>query len=191
MPTFVGICPATNSHKFYYNLIEMATTADVFDHLKVLYEKYRATTDMDLRGLFFSPQCVQICRTNPDYAATSREGIVEYMRESHDFVPSKGHYTIRPLRDDEFTFETDDVVAPTGLTSAILEQRAKAENWVGTRVDLWWEAAEEKNEILVKVQYWWRKEQDEWLQVLHDIMYMGPLDGTEGQEGQVFDCVEK
>ena len=61
------------------------------------------------------------------------------------------------------------------------------------RVDLWDEGGEEDG-LLVKVQYWWRFEEipehergDEqamgWRQCLHDIMYLGPKDGTEGEDG--------
>ena len=49
---------------------------------------------------------------------------------------------------------------------------------------LWFDDGFEKD-ILVKVRYWWRKEGGEWLQILHDIMYMGPRDGTEGSDGEL------
>lgn len=45
------------------------------------------------------------------------------------------------------------------------------------RVDLW---DSDPKALLVKVQYWWRVEGGEWLQILHDILYIGPRDGTEG-----------
>jgi hypothetical protein len=63
------------------------------------------------------------------------------------------------------------------------------------RVDLWDEGGEDEG-LLVKVQYWFRLEEtlerqrvmgdDGWMgwkQCLHDITYLGPKDGTEGQEG--------
>lgn len=37
--------------------------------------------------------------------------------------------------------------------------------------------------MLLKVQSWWREGQPQWLQILHDIMYLGQQDVTEGQEG--------
>ncbi|KAK1758941.1 hypothetical protein QBC47DRAFT_449637 [Echria macrotheca] len=162
--------------------------AAVTDHLKNLYSQYRNTGPIDDRAVFFSPECMQICKPNPSYAATNRNTIVRYLHEAAKdmdaVAASKGLYTIRPLRQDETTFETDEVVAPTGMTSSMLRQRAIAEEWVGMRVDLWWPGDEG---LLVKVQYWWRREGKEWVQILHDIMYMGPCDGTEGKDGDVLE----
>lgn len=107
---------------------------------------------------------------------------------------STGHYTIRPLRESEYEFELEAATAAVGLTPAELRARAEAEGWIGMRVDLWDEGS--KAGLLVKVKYWWRLEAiaDEggladdgggkgWRQCLHDIMYLGPRDGTEGEEG--------
>ncbi|KAK3984546.1 hypothetical protein QBC44DRAFT_336860 [Cladorrhinum sp. PSN332] len=172
----------------------MASTSkkEITDHLKTLYSSYRDTTDIDAKGLFFSTECMQICRPNPSYAATNRETIVRYVREASEggvggeSLGAKEGRTARPLRDDEFGFGTDEAVtAPVGLTITELKEKARKEGWVGLRVDLWFydEEQPEKDGLLVKVQYWWRKEGDEWFQILHDIMYMGPLDGTQGTEG--------
>lgn len=98
------------------------------------------------------------------------------------------YYTIRPLLPSEHTFGTAVATAAIGLTPAALAASAEAEGWIGMRVDMWDEGSEEG--LLVKVQYWWRleAERDEedgkvWRQCLHDIMYLGPRDGTEGTEG--------
>lgn len=104
------------------------------------------------------------------------------------------YYTIRALLPSEHSFGSDAATAAIGLTSAALAARAEAEGWVGMRVDLWDEGSEDG--LLVKVQYWWRlevvgeegdvgEEQDGkvWKQCLHDIMYLGLRDGTEGREG--------
>ncbi|EHK20849.1 uncharacterized protein TRIVIDRAFT_202469 [Trichoderma virens Gv29-8] len=181
------------------------TSFDLTSHLKQLYAAYRHTKDISLKGNFFSPTCSQVCRPKPSFAARNRETIVGYLHASADKGTSlsssstevgdkpskKGYYTIRPLREDEFEFGTDEHVAPAGFaTVGELKQKAKAEGWVGMRVDLWDE--EEGKEgfegtLLVKVQYWWRKEEDGWIQILHDIMYLGPRDGTEGSEGEVLE----
>jgi hypothetical protein len=92
--------------------------------------------------------------------------------------------TIRPLREDEFEFKSNEIVAPIGFTCLGLKQKAEKEGWVGARVDLWFDVSHDRG-ALVKVKYWWRKEGDEWLQILHDIMYMGPRDGTEGTDGEI------
>lgn len=110
------------------------------------------------------------------------------------------YYTIRPLHPSEHTFGTELATSAIGLTSSALENMSQREGWVGMRVDLWDEGSEEG--LLVKVQYWWRLEtvSDEggvgdkgvegeerdgkvWRQCLHDIVYLGPRDGTEGTEG--------
>ncbi|KAK2011961.1 hypothetical protein LZ32DRAFT_692233 [Colletotrichum eremochloae] len=177
---------------------------DLVTHLKMIYRSYRHTSDIDAKGAFFSSSCYQICRPNPSFAARDRDTIVGYL---HDHAPKtttatgaketpdrKGFYTIRPLRDDEYEFGTDEHVAPAGFGSAE-EVRSKAlrEGWVGMRVDLWDEVAEgqaeQENSLLVKVQYWWRKEDDIWIQIFHDIMYMGPRDGTEGLDGEILDSI--
>ncbi|KAK3692005.1 hypothetical protein B0T22DRAFT_416073 [Podospora appendiculata] len=170
-------------------------------HLKALYATYRGTADIDAKGAFFSPECIQICRPQPAYAATNRQTIVRYLHEAAstgknlatggqiktDREIKKGA-TIRPLTDDEFEFATDDVTAPAGFTSSALKRKAELEDWVGMRVDMWDGddgTGSTSGGLLVKVQYWWRKEGEEWVQILHDIMHMGPLEGTEGSEGEL------
>lgn len=198
-------------------------TADTIAHLKQAYHKYRHTKDIDRKGAFFSPHCMQVCRPIPPYAATTREEIVQYLHDAQQGnIPAKeqppssidalddsnaqGHrpespkstkdrnlYTIRPLSPSEFEFGTDEITAPIGSTVEQLKKKAVDEKWVGMRVDLWDEGTE--GGLLVKVQYWWRFEEildgervmDEkqamgWRQCLHDIMYLGPKDGTQGAE---------
>ncbi|KAK3334055.1 hypothetical protein B0T19DRAFT_459600 [Cercophora scortea] len=180
----------------------MASTPSkqITDHLKALYSAYRGTTDIDAKGAFFSPECLQICQPQPAYAATNRQTIVKYLHEAAstgknlatgsgqiktDKESRKGA-TIRPLTADEFEFATDDVTAPAGFTSSALKRKAELEGWVGMRVDMWDDdEAVGNGGLLVKVQYWWRKEGEEWVQILHDIMHMGPLEGTEGREGEL------
>lgn len=166
-------------------------------HLKSLYAAYRHTKDIDAKKAFFSPACYQICRPKPSFAARNRETIVRYLHEtapkkdSTDTAPrTKGFYTIRPLGGKEFEFGTDEHVLPAGFESSEkVKEKAREEDWVGMRVDLWSELIDqtEQNDdlLLVKVQYWWRKEGEEWTQIFHDIMYMGPKDGTQGSQGEV------
>ncbi|KAF1943020.1 hypothetical protein EJ02DRAFT_453741 [Clathrospora elynae] len=194
-------------------------TADTIAQIKHTYRIYRHTQDLDRKGLFFSPGCLQICRPTPSYAATTRDQIVQYLKDaaqgrvpvetpsavpiclnvtSTPAKPAKGKavYTIRPLKASEFDFSTDAITAPIGLNVEVLKQKAMQEKWVGMRVDLWDEGGEKEGGLLVKVQYWWRFEQvpehervlDEtegkgWRQCLHDIMYLGPRDGSEGGNG--------
>lgn len=228
---------------------------DVTTILKQLYSEYKQTRDIDARSRFFSPQCRQICRPNPSFAARDRDTIMRYLHETSgkdagtiqalaaqeeqdasrsdqarlttaaaaataetpapDLLSpratcddsareeerksssSSSYYTIRPLRDDEAEFGADDVVRPAGFASAAEAERlAQVQGWVGMRVDLWdddggpgGEEEEEAGGIMVKVQYWWRREGDDgqWLQILHDIMYLGPRDGTEGSEGEIIE----
>lgn len=187
--------------------------AAVTDRLKQLYTAYRHTTDNDAKGLFFAVDCHQICRPMPSYAAQDRATIVRYLNESSGLSidgagvaedekkkTKKSFATIRPLLPEEFEFGTDEQVQPAGFATAeALKKHALNQNWVGMRVDLWDEEDEKDGEktaggqpqgTLVKVQYWWGKEKREdgadhdWMQVLHDIMYIGPLDGTQGKEGE-------
>ena len=59
------------------------------------------------------------------------------------------------------------------------------------RVDLWSDGSVDEHgkreSLLVKVNYWWKKKDGVWLQILHDIVYMGPRDGTEGLRGEILD----
>lgn len=192
----------------------MPTTAtpEIETHLKQLYAKYRLVTDPDAKGPFFSQECHQICRPTPSYAAQNRDTIVRYLREAaaggvklasandddgedeEAYKPEKkkGRYTIRPLREGEFEFGTDEQVAPAGYASADeTRKQAEREGWAGMRVDLWGGAGVgepgETPGMLVKVQYWWRREEDGWIQILHDIMYFGLRDGSEGVDGEILD----
>ncbi|KAF3034049.1 hypothetical protein E8E12_002033 [Didymella heteroderae] len=105
-----------------------------------------------------------------------------------------GRYTIRPLRSSEHSFGDGVATAAVGLTPADLQAIAEAQGWIGMRVDLWDERSGDT--LLVKVQYWWRLEAaghetdlgeegdgKVWRQCLHDIMYLGPRDSTEGEMG--------
>jgi len=165
----------------------------VHEHLKSLYAEYRHTGDIDKKGRFFSPHCLQICRPTPSFCANDRQTIINYLHQVADktlafdsdvedskdkVTPGKSLYTIRPLNSEETVdFATDDIVAPVGITSTALRYRAKVEEWQGMRVDMW---DSDLRALLVKVQYWWRVEDGEWVQILHDILYIGPRDGTEG-----------
>jgi hypothetical protein len=196
--------------------------------IQQLYRSYRHTSDIDQKGLFFSPTCMQICRPIPTFAAKTREQIVQYLKDAekgkipvedisegqsidtieearngNSLTNSKSKprsfYTIRILLPSELEFSTPEVTSAIHLTPSQLHQQADAEEWVGMRVDLWDEG--DMNEgLLVKVQYWWRNEEviageemvDDvegkgWRHCLHDIMYLGPRDGTEGKEGEVLE----
>jgi hypothetical protein len=173
--------------------------------LQTLYHAYRHTPDIDAKGLFFSPTCIQICDPIPSYAATTRAQIVQYLKDAEKGnVPApassseqpkkmtaRGNYTIRPLRPDEHVFSD---VSAINLTHAQLLQRSQDEGWVGMRVDLWGMDQEEGG-MLVKVRYWWREEEVRdgeeldgdvagrgWRQCGHHIVYLGKKDGTEGEE---------
>ncbi|KAH7398489.1 hypothetical protein BKA66DRAFT_453219, partial [Pyrenochaeta sp. MPI-SDFR-AT-0127] len=198
-----------------------ACSVDAIADIKKLYHAYRHTSDIDRKGLFFSPTCLQICRPTPSYATTTRGGIVQFLKDAQEGIvpvhnsPSvdaastpkapntlakgnelegKGVYTIRALQPSEYKFGNDEITAPINLTVKNLEQKAEEENWIGMRVNLWTEGGAQDT-LFVKVQYWWRREvipederlEDEgeigWRQCLHDIMYLGPKDGTEVEVG--------
>ncbi|KAG8167345.1 hypothetical protein KVR01_003034 [Diaporthe batatas] len=103
----------------------------------------------------------------------------------------KSFYTIRPLTEGEEEFGNDESAILAGFDSASsIKLLAENEGWVGMRVDLWDDEGTgsegEALGILVKVQYWWKEGlPGEWSQILHDIMYLGSRDGTEGTQGQI------
>lgn len=104
----------------------------------------------------------------------------------------KSFYTIRPLTDGEMEFGSDETAVPAGFDSAsAIKLRAEREGWVGMRVDLWddegTDRGGERLGMLVKVQYWWKEEKGVWSQILHDIMYLGSRDGTEGSQGEILE----
>ncbi|KAF4994626.1 hypothetical protein FGRMN_5671 [Fusarium graminum] len=146
--------------------------------LSELYRQYRGTKTIESKADFFSPECHQICRTEPSYAAQDRDTIVRYLLESGEVLariykeagwnddesngaslPPRSFYTMRPLTDAEASdFGTIKVLEPAGLSSLEeVKARAKAEDWAGLRVNMWTQDGRSRG-ILVKVQYWWRKE---------------------------------
>ncbi|KAH7121622.1 hypothetical protein EDB81DRAFT_814159 [Dactylonectria macrodidyma] len=195
-----------------FQLFEMASDKSLvtFDHLRQLYTEYRQTKDLDEKGLFFSEQCHQICRSDPSYAARERATIVQYLRESGPLVArilrdagqlgadeavgsntKANYYTIRPLAAEEaHDFGTVEHVAPAGYKSvAELQSQAATEKWEGVMVDMWSDDGDGKG-FMAKAKYWWRLEDVEdnggtWRQTLHDILYLGVRDGTEGTDGGI------
>ncbi|RBA21864.1 hypothetical protein FPRO05_00211 [Fusarium proliferatum] len=167
------------------------------EELFKLYREYRETKSIDAKALFFSSQCRQICRTDPAYAAKGRDTILHYLRESGDVLQRiyreagwnisemdpasvKSFYTMRPLvTSEKEDFATIRELAPAGFASLEeVRDKARSEKWDGLRVNMWTEDNKGRG-ILVKVQYWWREEDGAWKQILHDIMFLGPVDGTE------------
>ncbi|CAJ0542406.1 Ff.00g000610.m01.CDS01 [Fusarium sp. VM40] len=178
-----------------------ANDSSLHQQLCELYRQYRGTKSIDAKADFFSPECHQICRTEPSYAAQDRGTIIRYLLESGEVLariykeaswniedltsPPKSFYTMRPLTETETSdFGAIEALEPAGFSSVEqVQNQAQAENWAGLRVNMWTEDDQARG-ILVKVQYWWRKEtSEEWKQILHDIMYLGPVDGTERDAG--------
>lgn len=160
------------------SIFPMYTTPELEAHIKELYDKYYQTKDIDTKGTFYSPSCRQICRSDPSFAATESAQIVQYLRDfspkSSEQADIQGSYNIRLVKAHEFEFGTDEQVTPAGFaTSHDLKNQAVNEGWIGMRVDMW-----DDSGMLVKVHYWWRKEGDEWVQILHDILTI-EKDGTK------------
>lgn len=171
---------------------------DTIAQLKDLYKQYREAPDIESKAQFFSSHCRQICATYPKYAAKDRDTIVCYLQESakaESGIPviddavknmnenTKAFCTIKALHEDEVEFGTDEQARCAGFEdSNDLRRKAEDEGWKGLRVDLW---TDSKDALLVKVKYWWRLEGEQWLQILHHIIYLGPLDDTEGKEGEI------
>ncbi|OAL03814.1 hypothetical protein IQ06DRAFT_111490 [Phaeosphaeriaceae sp. SRC1lsM3a] len=189
-------------------------TSSIVSLIKKQYHIYRHTTDVDAQGLFFSPTCMQTCRPNPPYCATSREQIVKYLADaragnihssSSDSSkptpkPSKqSRYTIRPLKvPAELEFGSHEVTTPIGYEPEELVKKANEEKWVGMCVDLWDEGAVEG--LFIKVNYWWREEDIRageetvedvggkgWRQCFHDIIYLGGREGWKPEGGEALE----
>jgi len=178
----------------------------VSQQLMKLYADYRRAPSIEEKTAFLSSQCMQICRSYPLYGARDRDTIVRYLQESaiaqsgievidqavrSSSEATKGYYTIRPLRADELEFGNDEEAKWAFASANEVYQKAKFEDWVGLRVDLWTETGMDLGTVhdglMVKVKYWWRKEGEKWLQVMHHIIYLGVRDGTEGSEGEVLE----
>ncbi|KAH6961975.1 hypothetical protein BKA56DRAFT_598160 [Ilyonectria sp. MPI-CAGE-AT-0026] len=185
-------------------------SSDPFDHLCDLYAQYRQTKEPEGKGAFYSEKCLQICRQDPTYAARDGATIVRYLGEGGVLVArilreagqlkegesvgsntKANYYTIRRLTTAEATdFGTNEHVIPAGFSSVTeVQSRAKSENWVGMKVDMWMDDGDGKG-FMVKAKYWWRLEKADnetgvWKQIMHDIVYLGVRDGTEGADGGV------
>lgn len=179
---------------------------DLFSHLVGLYAKYRQTKNIEDKGVFLSPGCIQICRQDPSYAAKDRQTIIHHVYESGPMVerilqeagaqpdPSAtktSYYTVRPTNSEEtLDFGSSEHVIPAGLaTPDQVRNQAIREGWVGIKVNMWEDDGHGQG-LLVKVKYWYRLESLEkdrriWRQCLHDILYIGPRDGSEAQDGGI------
>ncbi|KAH7313778.1 hypothetical protein B0I35DRAFT_410731 [Stachybotrys elegans] len=166
------------------------TESEVHAHLREIYATYWSTPSPEEKKAFFSPSCRQICRSDPSYAARDRDAIVAYLHEAgdkfkhliSDSPTHKGIFTMRPLTEEERRdFGSEEYLGPAGFTSVeeVREQAAR-EGWVGMRVDLWDDDGRDTG-MMVKVQYWWRREDGVWLQILHDILSIGSVDGSQGK----------
>lgn len=152
----------------------MYTSPELEAHVKELYDTYFHTKDIEAKAQFYSPECRQICRPNPSFAAINSQQIVQYLHEyspkttsSEDPEPV-GSYSIRLAKAHEFEFGLDEHVIPAGFSSSRdLKEQAVNEGWIGMNVDMFNDSG-----FKVKVHYWWRKEGDQWLQILHDIQKM-------------------
>jgi hypothetical protein len=180
-------------------------------YIEQLFHTYRSTPDLEYKGLYFSPACMQVCRPIPSFAATTREQIVQHQKDADagnipaddtnvattqgtELEPTQVRskpkllYTIHPISVRSASFGTPESCAAIDRTPLQLQQQAEDEAWIGIRVDLW---DESDDGLLVKVQYWWREEQENenkvWRQCLHDIIYLGPRDRTEGAKGEVLE----
>ncbi|KAH6886277.1 hypothetical protein B0T10DRAFT_490931 [Thelonectria olida] len=183
--------------------------SDLFSHLREIHHQYRQTPDPEGKKFFYSTECRQICRQDPSYAARERDTIARYLKESGALVNrvlrdagliddasgtlqvKASCYTVRPLTESESDeFGTTEVVAPAGFSSVEdIQAKARSDKWKGLRVNMWTDDGFGKG-LLVKVKYWWRLEEAEvggevWRQILHDILYLGPRDGTEESEGGI------
>jgi hypothetical protein len=192
-----------------FNLKQRNMVTMVEAHIKELFHTYRSTPDLEYKGLYFSSTCMQVCRQIPSFAATTREQIVQHQRDADagKFSTDNAHatnakktesttmdpdpkprllYSIKPISISESSFGTRESCEAIDLIPSRIQRQAEDERWIGMRVFLW---DESKGGLLVKVQYWWREEESGqgkvWRQCLHDIMYLGPKDGTEGGEEQV------
>jgi hypothetical protein len=163
------------------------TSQNTEAHLRELYHAYRHTISIPQKGVYFSPTCLQVCRPIHAFAATNRETIIQYLIEAAGFknleeweeahrlgkdkdTLKRNYYSIRPLSvaESEEVLE-EDVTEPLGISPEELKQTKIKEGWVGMRVDLW-DEQDDGCFRFIEVKYWWRKEEGEWTQCLHDIM---------------------
>lgn len=132
-----------------------------------------------------------------DGPSAATEQVVKDTKVTSSTKKSRLWYSIRPIPVSCSSFGTKEGCAAVSTTPEELYRQAEEEGWVGVRVDLWDESEEG---VLVKVQYWWREEDvgkgedvdgdkdgkgKGWRQCLHDILYLGVGDGSEGIEGEV------
>ncbi|KAK0613530.1 hypothetical protein B0T14DRAFT_414427, partial [Immersiella caudata] len=165
-------------------------------HIQSLFQSYHQTASIPDRARFYSPQCMQTCRPQSSYSARDSETIVRYLHEADtnnmNFNPGSGSeptstleskggeepgFTFRGITDEEFDFGGDEITKWVGLTELEMKEKALMEEWVGTRVDLRFPVVDsgngEEGMMVVKVRYWWRREGEKWVQILHDILDMG------------------
>lgn len=146
-----------------------STPEGVTETLKSEYQLYlaaRERNDDAAVEAFMSPSCWQISRQNPAWNLSNRSEIMRIlasMRKADDVTDEreKGTVEMRAL-----TLEERDTLPDTE------KEKALREGWEGLRVDL------VDPDRVVKVNYYWRKEEGRWVQCLHDLLWVGPRDGS-------------
>ena len=198
--------------------MSQSTPNQFHTHLRTLYAAYRSAPSIPAKTTFFSPACKQLCTPCPTYAAHTRDTIVRYLSEAatassgisviDDAVRAsdantKSYYGIEPGPDvmaGLYGMEDGFVRRAAFASVSALVEQAEREGWVSMSVVMWSDTGKEdegvtgvERGLMVKVDYWWRREKDEdeqgegnsdgteekWLQILHHITYLGPRDGSE------------
>ncbi|CAK7201562.1 hypothetical protein SEUCBS139899_004268 [Sporothrix eucalyptigena] len=174
------------------------------EQLKHLYTRILDLDNLDLQSQYLAPDCRRIHRAIPEAGAKDKPSIVHdakvWKQKLEDGENSKSIAagwsakrcaTVRPLDyAGGFVDLTDEQVKASGFSSVEdLKNYASQNNWTGLRVDTWRAAAKGAKSAqpqgqLYKFQYWWERRGGQWLVVLQDVVYAGPLDGTQGQGGE-------
>jgi hypothetical protein len=143
------------------------TTTDILKREYQLYLEASDSNDTLAIESFMSPSCWQISRQDPAWNLANRNEIMQIlisMRDPNEKPEDKvrGNVEMRAL-----TQEEKDTIPEEQ------KEQALREGWEGLHVVL--ESPDPKG-MRVHVNYYWRKEGEAWVQCLHDLLWLGPMD---------------
>lgn len=143
---------------------------EIIEILKEEYTKYLAAQDRrDTAAVesFMSPTCRQLARQNSAWNLASRAEIMKILSatskldgEAEERI--RGKVEMRALTQEERDTLPEDE-----------KEEAAKEGWEGMRVLLEDAGPDGRR---VEVNYYWRKEEGQWLQCFHDLLFVGPKD---------------